>query len=131
MIAIIQALVIIVALGLTLFVFIGKQTHAARAWKKMALVVLAVVMIVAVLFPQTTDVIAHVFGIGRGADLVLYLLTLAFITYAINGYIHQQQNKVTIHKLARRLALSEANQQEIPIRKKATQSRSKRSSSTR
>lgn len=107
---IIQLIVVIVALGLVFFVLGGHQTHASRAWKKIALCLLAVAMVVAVLFPETTNKAAHIVGVGRGADLLLYTLALAFIGYALNNYIHQQREKDTVHRLARKVALLDANE---------------------
>jgi hypothetical protein len=109
MIFIIQAVVIVVALSVMFMALGGRQTHAARAWKKIALCLLAVAMVVAVLFPDTTNKLSHLVGIGRGADLLLYVLTLAFITYAINSYLHQQSEKDQLFRLARKVAVIEAN----------------------
>lgn len=105
---IIQGVVIVVALSIVISVLAGRQTHAARAWKKVALCLLAFAMIIAVLFPDTTNVLAHAVGVGRGADLLLYLVTLAFIGYVVNNYVHQQKDKDVLYKLARKVALSEA-----------------------
>ena len=106
----IQVIVILVALIIIFFALGGKQTHAARAWKKIAFCLLAVAMVVAVLFPETTNRAAHAVGVGRGADLLLYLLTLAFIAYGINHYLHQQAEKDRLFRLARKVALIEANE---------------------
>ncbi len=108
MIVFIQALVIIVALVIILSVFVGKQTHLARAWKKIVLCLLAATMIVVVLFPEITNIAAGMVGVGRGADLLLYILTLVFIGYVINNYLLQQKEREVIHKLARRIALQDA-----------------------
>ncbi len=108
MISAIQAIVILVSISIIISVLAGRQTHAAKAWKKLALCVLALAMIVAVLLPEVTNSIANVFGVGRGADLLLYILTLAFIGYTINNYLHQQREKEVMNLLARRLALHEA-----------------------
>jgi hypothetical protein len=108
MTAIIQAAVVIVALGVMFFALGGRETHVVKAWKKIGLAFLSVGMIVAVTFPETTNKLAHVVGIGRGADLLLYLLTLAFIAFALNSYFRQQDEKENLHRLARKLALLEA-----------------------
>jgi hypothetical protein len=107
---VLQIIVIIVALGLMSFVLIGRQTHAAHAWKKIALCLLAVAMIIAVLFPETTNQAAHLVGVGRGADLLLYALVLFFIGYVLNNYVHQKRDKDTVYRLARRVALIDANE---------------------
>jgi len=108
MIIFLQIVVIIVALSIIATVLVGKQTHAARAWKKIALCILALCMVVAVIFPDLTNMVANLLGVGRGADLLLYVLTIAFIGYAINNYLHRQHDEHVVHKLARRIALNEA-----------------------
>ena len=107
---VIQFIVIIVALGLLFVVLGGRQTHAARAWKKIVFCLLAVAMVVAVLFPKITNEAAHIVGVGRGADLLLYALALAFIGYTLNNYLHQQREKDTLNRLARKVALLDANE---------------------
>jgi len=108
MILIVQLVVIIVALILIANT-LGRQTHAARAWKKIALCLLAGAMIVAVLFPELTNQVAHAVGVGRGADLLLYGLAVAFVAYALNDYLRGQRDKDTLYRLARRVAILDAN----------------------
>ena len=110
MIFIIQIIVIIVAIVILLTVLGSRQSHASRAWKKIALIILAVLMVIAVLSPDLTNRAANLLGIGRGADLLLYLLTLSFIGYVLNGYIHQQKDKDALYRLARKIALLEAEE---------------------
>ena len=110
MIVIIQAAVIIAAIVVIFSVLGGKQTHAAKAWKKIAVCLLAIAMVVAVLFPEVTNSAAHAVGVGRGADLLLYVLTLAFISYVINNYLHQQREKDMFFRLARKVALLDATE---------------------
>lgn len=117
MIIIIQAAVIMAALFLFFFALRSNQTHAGRAWKKIALCFLAIGMVVAVLFPESTNEVAHVFGVGRGADLLLYMLTLAFITRAVSEYLQQQRDRDALHRLARKVALLDATER-YNLRKK-------------
>lgn len=107
MINIIQITVLGIAVVL-LFFALGNRTHAGRAGKKLVLCFLAIAMCVAVIFPETTTQIAHLVGVGRGADLLLYTLTLVFIGYVLNGYLHQQKERDVIYRLARKVALLEA-----------------------
>jgi len=108
MIILIQIAVIFVALVIIVAALVGKQSHSARAWKKIALCLLAVAMIVAVLFPNMTNTVANALGVGRGADLLLYVLTVAFIGYALNNYLQQQNQRDELNRLARKVALLEA-----------------------
>ena len=109
MIIILQIIVIFVAISLLLFALGSGGTHAGRAWKKLILCFLAIAMAVAVIFPDTTNKVAHIVGVGRGADLLLYILTLVFIGYVLNNYLHQQNEKDALYRLARKVALIDAN----------------------
>ena len=117
MIFIIQLVVIIIAIIILVNVLGSKRSHAAQAWKKIALSILAVAMVIAVLFPDTTNRAANFLGIGRGADLLLYLLALFFIGYVLNSYLRQQKERDTLYRLARKIALVDANER-YNIRKK-------------
>lgn len=108
MIVIIQSVVILAAGLLVLTTLSGRRTHVARAWKKIGFCLLAVAMVVAVLFPDLTNRLAHFVGVGRGADLLLYTVTLAFIIYGLNSYLYQQDDKDAMFRLARKVALFEA-----------------------
>jgi len=105
---IIQLFVITIALFVLTAALKKRTSHGSRAIKKLGLVVLAVTMIVAVLFPESTNVVAHAVGVGRGADLLTYLTVTAFILYVINDYIHTQSQREMTYKLARSLAILEA-----------------------
>jgi hypothetical protein len=112
-----QLLIIVAALAILYFGLSGRGTHFGRAWKKIGLCLLVIAMIIAVLFPDTTNMLAHLVGVGRGADLLLYGLTLAFIMYALNSYLHQQSEKDALYRLARKVAILEANER-YSIKKK-------------
>jgi hypothetical protein len=107
---IIQAIVILAAISVILMALNSRRTHVGRAWKKICLCLLAIGMVVAVLFPNTTNDLAHFVGVGRGADLLLYCLVLAFIVYVLGNYLHQQDEKDAMYRLARRIALLEAEE---------------------
>lgn len=108
MIALIQVLVILLAIVIVVVTLGRRRTHSGKAWKKIGLVFLAIAMIVAVLFPEITNTLAHLVGVGRGADLLLYVTVIAFILFVLNNYLYQQDQKNSVHKLARKIALSEA-----------------------
>jgi small membrane protein len=80
-----------------------------RAWKKILGVLFVGLAIVVVIFPQTSNDLAHDVGVGRGADLLLYLLTLAFVFVTINHYMKDKQEQKRFVELARKVAILEAN----------------------
>lgn len=106
----IQIIVAVVAVSIILYVLGSGQTYTARAWKKIGICLLALAMIIAAIFPEFTNIVAHSVGVGRGADLLLYILTLAFISYVVNSYQNQQKEKDKLYRLARKIALVEANE---------------------
>ncbi len=106
----IQMLVVITALMILYFVLSRVNSHSSRAWKKIMLIFLALAMVVAVLFPEITNQIANFMGVGRGADLLLYTLTLGFIIYVLNSYIKRQDDQDKLFRLARKVALLEADE---------------------
>jgi hypothetical protein len=59
-----------------------------------------------ILFPDTLTYFAHLFGIGRGADALLYLLTLAFIAVSFLLYARIVQLRRQMTQLMRHLALA-------------------------
>lgn len=104
--------VALISLGLILLfkALSSRGTHANSAWKKIALVFIFLAMIITVLFPTITTAVANVMGIGRGADLLLYAVSAAFLFYVLNQYIKAQDQTETMHRLARRVALIDAKE---------------------
>lgn len=69
-------------------------------------------------FPEKSNEVAHLVGVSRGADLLLYMLTLGFIFVSLSFYLRLKQKQNHIVKLARKIAILETNQSERSIRKK-------------
>jgi hypothetical protein len=74
----------------------------------LALVVLIIVGIAAVMLPELTNQVANMVGIGRGADLLLYLTVVAFVFVSLNIYLKFRDLDERIVELARAIALLEA-----------------------
>ena len=87
-----------------------RKTHRGGAWKKIGFIILSVLVVVSVLNPDSTTILANLVGIGRGADLLLYVLFTAFLFYVVSQYIKEQDSRDTLYRLARRVALIEAGQ---------------------
>lgn len=85
------------------------QTNKTKAWKKIIGILFTIVAIVIVLFPETANDVAHLVGVSRGADLLLYLLTLTFIFSSIDLYLKFQTDQKRLVELVRKVAILEAN----------------------
>lgn len=83
----------------------GAQHQAVRRLLLVGFVLLAAV---AIMFPPMLTTVARWVGVGRGADLLLYGLTITFLGYVAASYRRmrhlEQQNTV----LARHIALGDA-----------------------
>ena len=58
--------------------------------------------------PEVTIQIATMLGIGRGADLILYLLTISYLLSLIYMYNKFHKQEIHITTLIRHLAIQEA-----------------------
>ncbi len=106
----IQALLVA---GFTIFLFrvmANPNSYQLRAWTKILTIIFVVVAIVIVLFPEYSNSLARFVGVTRGADLLLYLLTLSFIYVIFNLYMQEKRLQKRIVLLARKLAIIEANE---------------------
>jgi hypothetical protein len=107
-VVIIQVLLLLAILGL-LFIFV-RSRHSVRmqAGKRIGLVLFALVNVYAVIRPDDITVIANWLGVGRGTDLLLYALVLAFLLGMLNFYLRFQGVDRQLTELARTLAIREA-----------------------
>jgi hypothetical protein len=62
----------------------------------------------AIAFPGLVQDVASAIGIGRGADVVLYVFVLTFLATAFYFYSRQVQLQRQVTQLVRHVALSEA-----------------------
>ena len=97
-----QILVILYAILTILNTFYRRQKFQITFWFFACLVLSHVGIIVVTLFPNVTYPIAHFFGIGRGADFVLYtavliMLRILFYLYHQNRHLEQQLTQIVRH----------------------------------
>jgi hypothetical protein len=91
--------------------FLVNRTKAhARAGIKVLAMLFTLAAINVILFPQSANNIANAVGVGRGADLVLYLLTTFFLFFILTYYIRSTEDHKKIVVLARKIAILEANE---------------------
>jgi hypothetical protein len=107
---IIQVVLVIGFLAIIYWLLSNRKNSKGKAWQKISLILLLLIAIVAVLFPDLLNDVAHFFGVGRGADLVLYIVVFAFLAYVTIQYIKQKEHDRTVAVLARRIAIIEANE---------------------
>ena len=64
--------------------------------------------------PDITMLLAHALGIGRGADLILYIFAIAFIFSMFYVYNQFAEMRAEITALVRQLAIRDAEKQDQP-----------------
>lgn len=83
----------------------GARTQAVR---RLGLLIFAGLAAWSILFPSVVTSFANLVGVGRGTDMVLYGLVVAFLSFTVTTFIRFQDFETRYTKLARRLALDEA-----------------------
>lgn len=100
----------IVGVALTL----NRSTADARhqAIRRILLMLFVAGAAASVLFPQILSRVANLIGVGRGADLLLYALVIAFLSFMGTSFrrMNQLQSRITV--LARELTLAQARLQD-------------------
>lgn len=93
-----------------LFVFIrNSHTVRAQAFKRIAFILFLLMSCDAVLRPNDTNWAAKKVGVGRGADLVLYLLVVAFAFFALNTFLRFRNLERRFTDLVRAVAINGAS----------------------
>lgn len=103
----IQAMLI---LGIALIFLRILRSRGSRvlALRRVGLAVFAGLAIWSILFPSVWTTIANAVGVGRGTDMVLYALVVAFLSFTVTTYVRFRDLEARYTKLARRIALDEA-----------------------
>jgi small membrane protein len=88
---------IILAVGLVLALFLYIRYLKSRLLSKLVIVSLFLLGLIFVFIPDLTNYLAHLVGVGRGADLLLYCMTILFyLSFIYNHYkIKAMQEQIT------------------------------------
>jgi hypothetical protein len=106
-ILLIQVLLIVVVVAVVARLFRSRGARS-QAIRRLGLLLFAAFAVVSILFPAVWNRIATVVGVGRGTDMVLYALVVAFLSFTVTTYLRFREIETRYTKLARRLALDEA-----------------------
>ncbi|GAA2739434.1 hypothetical protein GCM10009867_35480 [Pedococcus aerophilus] len=96
---------VVVAVVARLFRFNGARAQAIR---RLGLLLFAAFAVFSILVPDVWNRIARFVGVGRGTDMVLYALVVAFLSFTVTTYLRFRDLETRYTRLARRLALDEA-----------------------
>ncbi|MGI5952278.1 MAG: DUF2304 domain-containing protein [Brooklawnia sp.] len=93
-----------------LMVILLVQRPGARplAIRRLTYGVLLLAAILAVIFPEWLTRLARLVGVGRGSDLLLYGMVLIFISHSLASKSRHAENDQRLTRLARHVAIQEA-----------------------
>ncbi len=108
MIVVVQVLLIFAVLAFSLILLRDSGSDKRMAIRRILVLIFAVVAIVSIFLPDVLTRLANFVGIGRGTDLVLYGLVVTFLVYMATTHQRFKQTESMITRLARRIAIDEA-----------------------
>jgi hypothetical protein len=99
-------------LALAFFAFYGLRQRRMSPAIGFAMPLVSLVGIALVLWPNWAQRAADLLGIGRGADLILYIWTVASLLLLANLHFRMRAQSAVITTLTRDLAILEARQRD-------------------
>lgn len=105
---ILQIVLVVAALGALVYFVRSGQSVGVRASKRLAFGLFVIANIYAVLRPEDVTVVARFLGVGRGTDLIVYLLVVAFVFGMLNTYLRDREISQHLTNLARQIAVRDA-----------------------
>ena len=107
-------IILITILVLILRAFLVQKTLLLT--RRILALLLFVILVYLVIFPETSTLVSQRFGIGRGADLIFYFSHLFLLLLIINLWRHTIVLSKQITVLARKLAINNAEKPDSPSR---------------
>jgi hypothetical protein len=104
----VQVLLLLAILAVLLILIRRGHTVRGRAFKRLAFVAFLVATVYAILRPRDVTWVANRIGVGRGTDLLLYCLAMAFFAWAVNTYVRFRNLEARFAELVRAVALQNA-----------------------
>ena len=113
----IQIIMVLAILGVA--ALLNRSTADARhqAIRRLLLLGFVVGAALSVVFPQWLSAIANWIGVGRGADLLLYALVVAFLGFIASSYRRTSQLTTQITTLTRELTMTRAQMEDETLHK--------------
>lgn len=103
----------VIAVGIFFTRPTGSDSHLAL--RRIFLGLFVVAAAASIIFPTILTQVAHLVGVGRGADLLLYLLVLAFLVFVSTSYRRSVGVNRRITQLARQITLAEARLEDAKL----------------
>ncbi|WP_230976520.1 MULTISPECIES: DUF2304 domain-containing protein [Georgenia] len=110
---VIQVLLLVAVSVVAVLLTRGTANARHQAIRRILLVGFVVVAAASVMFPDWLTWLARQVGVGRGADLLLYALVIAFLSYIATSYRRMSELERRITVLTRELALTRTRLEDV------------------
>ena len=100
-------ILLILALLVTIAYAVRNRKHTPLV--SMAALLFGLVGIFCVAMPDITTTVAHLLGVGRGADLLLYCFIISSVLMILNLHLRLLRLQGTLTNMVREFALSKAS----------------------
>ncbi|MDY2940749.1 MAG: DUF2304 domain-containing protein [Varibaculum sp.] len=117
---VIKTLLILTVLVIAWFLVRSTGNSKNVALRRLLLLVFVVLAVVSIIFPDVTGIVAGWVGVGRGTDLLLYLLVIAFLSYAVVSYRRVNTLEWKIADLAQELTIARSHPENLAVKPLAT-----------
>lgn len=104
---VIKVILIVAFAAFAVFLMLPGRGARHLAMRRLAMVLILALTVLAVIFPNALNGVAHAVGVGRGADLLLYGLIVVFVG---NTLVQQRRTRHVEREMtliARRVAIAE------------------------
>lgn len=106
---IIRIVLIVAILWIAWYFVATRGSSRSDAFKKLGLAGFVIAAIAAVIDPSLLTLLANQLGVGRGTDLLVYVLALITVFQLFNSYVKDKHHRKQVALLARRVALLDAH----------------------
>lgn len=105
--------VVVIAVAALFMIRGGGARH--QAIRRILMLLFIVAAASSVFFPQVWSWAAHLVGVGRGADLLLYFLVLTFLGFVASTYRRFRHLEEDVTRMARQMALLTVERPDEPV----------------
>ena len=103
----IQLTLITLLLLILIYIILGKDSSKMKAARKSAVYLCVIAGCVLVFKPELANYIASWFGVGRGADLLLYITSIIVFGFIIFNHLQSRRQAIREAEIVRQLAFQE------------------------
>jgi len=104
----IQAVLIFAFLILLVKFISNPGSYHIRAGSKLFMILLVILAIFVIIFPDSSNTVAHWFGVKYGVNLLVYALSLGFTFLVLHLYVREKREQARLVQLTRKFAILEA-----------------------